>query len=108
MNCLFKFKGNLIEEDINIKVDFTTENLKTIYKIIQNNPHLANPNNFSKSCGTTGLFAFIIKDLLEHFGLLNDKKNSNKTYFILKEIINTIKTKSNHLNNLLNGNDLFL
>jgi hypothetical protein len=28
-----------------------------------------NPNNFSKICGTTGLFVFFIKDAIDYIGL---------------------------------------
>ncbi len=48
-----------------------------------------NPTYFSKNCSTTGLFAFLVKDVLEYCGLINNEKRSqikkifnNNVYFL--------------------------
>lgn len=45
------------------------------------------PAYFSKICGTTGLFVFFIKDILDYFGISNDKKTKPKAYWTYKDLI---------------------
>ena len=42
--------------------------------MIQNKEKLITPNYYSKTCATTGLIIFILKDILEYVGLISDKK----------------------------------
>jgi len=55
-------------------IDFSIENIYKVSKLVGNNTSKMTPNYFSKMCGTTGLFIFLIKDALEYSGILIDKK----------------------------------
>jgi hypothetical protein len=55
-------------------IDFSDENIFKITKIVGKNSSKITPNYFSKICGTSGLFIFLIKDALEYAGILIEKK----------------------------------
>lgn len=55
-------------------INFSDENIHKITKLVGNNSSKISPNYFSKMCGTTGLFIFLIKDALEYSGIILDKK----------------------------------
>ena len=55
-------------------IDFSDANIYKISKLVGINSSKISPNYFSKMCGTTGLFIFLIKDALEYAGILLDKK----------------------------------
>jgi hypothetical protein len=64
-----------------------------------------NPNNFSKNCGTTGLFVFFVKDALDYLGIGNKQdKNTNilKLISTLTRVIELITQKLMKLNSILN------
>jgi hypothetical protein len=54
--------------------DFSEENLLKLSKIIGNREKKITPTFYSKTCGTTGLIIFLIKDALEYSGIIIDKK----------------------------------
>jgi hypothetical protein len=72
-------------------IDFSTENIYKVSKLVGSNTSKMTPNYFSKMCGTTGLFIFLIKDALEYSGILIDKKTPvsrlNKNYMYNFEIL---------------------
>lgn len=55
-------------------INYSDENIYKITKLVGNNSSKISPNYFSKMCGTTGLFIFLIKDALEYSGIIPDKK----------------------------------
>jgi hypothetical protein len=67
--------------------DFSEENLWKITKIIGNREKKITPTFYSKTCGTTGLIIFLIKDAMEYAGIIIDKKTlparTYKTYIYL-------------------------
>ena len=54
--------------------DFSEENLVKITKIIGNREKKITPTFYSKTCGTTGLIIFLVKDAMEYAGIIIDKK----------------------------------
>ena len=72
-------------------IDFSNENIYKLSKLVGNNTQKITPNYFSKMCGTTGLFIFLIKDALEYSGILIDKKTPParlyKNYMYTLEIL---------------------
>jgi len=62
-------------------IDFSNENIYKVTKIAGNNIAKITPNYFSKMCGTTGLFIFLIKDSLEYAGILFDKKTPASRHY---------------------------
>lgn len=65
--------GNLIQNDLN-KYEFNVENAFKVFKLAENNIKKLSPNYYTKLCGTTGLFMFVLKDILEYCGIILDKK----------------------------------
>jgi hypothetical protein len=64
-----------------------------------------NPNNFSKICGTTGLFVFFIKDAIEYIGLgtkCDKNMNVEKCIWILSNLSNLIDKKNKILQKIMN------
>lgn len=91
--------GNCINEVITQKkINIDGDNIYKIYKIINKDINKLIPSYFSKICGTTGLFIFFIKDILDFLGFSNDKKIQKNAYWSYSEIINSIDGKIKILN----------
>ena len=75
--------GATINADIQL-INYSTENLFKVNMIIGKFNKFT-PNYYTKSCGTSGLFVFFLKDILEWSGVLVDKKpNPPKLYELAK------------------------
>ena len=79
--------GDLLEKNYKENLDLSTENLYRIIHIIKGNLSKISPSYYSRICGTTGLFVFFIKDILDYFGISNDKKTKPKAYWTYKDLI---------------------
>ena len=72
--------------------DLSEENIYRILKIIGNREKKIAPTFYSRTCGTTGLVIFLVKDTLEYCGILGDKKNSlAKIYKITMYLVEKLK-----------------
>ena len=84
--------GDLLFGIINDKkICLKGENIYNIYNLTKNNLNKMIPSYFSNICGCTGLFVFFVKDVLDYFGISNDKtmiKNRYRTYNIIIDYIN--------------------
>ena len=79
--------GNFLFDIIkNKKICLSRKNIYDIYNLVENNLNKINPSYFSKICGTTGLFAFFVKDVMDFIGI-NDGKNKSQNAFIIYNII---------------------
>jgi len=103
--CLIYFRNNygkiseiLMNNIKGKKIALNGENLYKIYKLTENDITKFCSGYFSKLCGTTGLFIFYIKDILDFLGFSNEKKFQNNLYCCLYEIISYIDSKINILN----------
>ena len=86
------------------KVEINKNNLYKIYYLVKGNLNKIVPNYFSSLCGTTGLFVFIIKDILEFLGIsqkIKKKENANNAYWTYSDIIEAINDRVNHLKNYI-------
>ncbi len=73
-NKYFFHLGTLIGSLVK-NFDFSKLTLYRIHKIVEKHVHKIAPAYFSKICATTGLLIFLIKDALEHGGIIwVDKK----------------------------------
>ena len=91
--------GSLLNSIVsNKEIYIDGDNLYQIYKLTQNNINKIYPAYYSKICGTTGLFVFFIKDILDFLGFSNDKKLQKNAYWNYSEIINMLDSKINKLN----------
>ena len=62
--------------DLIPNLNFSNENVFRMSRIVVNSLHKITPTYFSKMCGTTGLFLFLLKDAFEYCGILNDAKKT--------------------------------
>ena len=84
------------------KLCIDSDNIYRIYKLTENKIDKIYPAYFSKICGTTGLFVFYIKDILDFLGFSNDKQIRKNAYWSFSQIINLIDSKINILNKYIN------
>ena len=86
------------------KIEINKNNLYKIYYLVKGNLNKIVPNYFSSLCGTTGLFVFIIKDILEFLGIsqkIKKKENADNAYWTYSDIIEAINDRINHLKNYI-------
>jgi hypothetical protein len=74
--------GITIEEDSS-KLDLSPENCFKVLKLLGNFTSKLTANHFTKICGTTGLFIFVLKDILEYAGIIMEKKSSPPRLYAL-------------------------
>ena len=70
-------KGNKLGDFITRcahRFNFDNKNIFILKKLAKDKSEKLKPGNFSKICGTTGLFVFLIKDALEYCGVIETKK----------------------------------
>ena len=84
----------------NKKIDFSKNNLYQIYMLTKDNYEKILPNYFSNICGTTGLFVFVIKDILEFMGLTPKIKKKENAFWTYSDIIYSIDDKINYLSDI--------
>ena len=82
------------------KIDFGKNNEFQIYMLAKNNYKKILPNYFSNICGTTGLFVFVIKDILEFMGITPKIKKKENAFWTYSDIADSIDEKINYLNKL--------
>ena len=82
------------------KIDFGKNNEFQIYMLAKNNYKKILPNYFSNICGTTGLFVFVIKDILEFMGITPKIKKKENAFWTYSDIADSIEEKINYLNKL--------
>lgn len=93
--------GELLKKVVDEKkINIDGNNLYKIYKLANKNLKKIYPSYFSKICGTTGLFTFFIKDILDFVGISNDEKIQKKAYWTYKKIIDSLESKINYIKNL--------
>ena len=79
------------------KIDVKGNNLYQIYNLVNGNLDKIVPNYYSNKCGTTGLFVFIIKEILEYLGISQKIKKKGNAYWTYMDIIDCINEKINYL-----------
>ena len=95
--------GELLQKALDDKmIDIEGDNLYKLYKLVENDLDKVYPTYYSKICGTTGLFSFFIKDILDFVGISNDEKINSKAYWTYTKIIDSLENKINHIKSLKN------
>ena len=88
--------GDLLQKIINEgKINISGDNLYHLYKLTKKDLNKLVPQYFSKMCGTTGLFVFIVKDVLDFVGISNTAKAQDKGYWTYVNILESINKKIN-------------
>ena len=89
--------GDILNNMINeIQIEINGNNLYQIYNLVKGNFNKIIPNYFSNICGTTGLFCFVIKDILDFLGISPKIKNKENAYWTYTDIIDSINQKINY------------
>ena len=68
--------GDMLAASVHL-FNFSPENIMKIKRILNGKKDNIKPTFFSKICGTTGLFIFLIKDALEFCGIIYNEKKTN-------------------------------
>ena len=89
----------LVDMVNNKKIDINGNNLYQIYNLAKRNLNKIIPSYYSNICGTTGLFVFIIKDILEFLGISQKIKKIDNAYWTYSDIIEAINERINYLKN---------
>ena len=93
--------GDILLSMINQKkINFSKNNEFQIFMLVNRNYKKILPNYFSNICGTTGLFVFVIKDILEFMGLSLKIKKKENAFWTYSEIADSIDDKIKYLNKL--------
>jgi hypothetical protein len=87
-----------------LKFNFDNKNIFKLKELAKDKSEKLKPSFFSKICGTTGLFVFLIKDTLEYCGAIEDKKTQpsriKSNYLYAKTIFDGINKYINFLEGL--------
>ena len=101
-NYFLKHKGMisdlLIKNIKEKKLNLENAILYRLYKLYENNSSKLCSAYYSKLCGTTSLFIFYIKDVLDFIGFSKEIKFEKNAYYIFFEIIRYLDYKINILN----------
>ena len=93
--------GDLLIKNSKNDLVLTSENIYKILHIIKGNLNKVTPSYFSSICGTTGLFVFYIKDILDFLGISHDKKLRVRAYWTYKDLIDLLDKRIEVLKNYL-------
>ena len=96
--------GNCIEENLNKKV-FNNNIINALYKYTNKYLSIITPNHFQKINKDIAILVFIIKDMLEHLGIITDQLNQEKEIILINSRLQSDKEiliKLNEMNNKIN------
>lgn len=90
-------------EQLTKSLDFSNENILILKHLAKHYITKLTPLYYSKLCPTTGLFIFIVKEVLEYCGVIQDRKtNPVRVYKNLTFFVESTKEKINKLEAVLN------
>ena len=98
-NCVDKISfGKFIEKELN-GIIFDDNVISTIYRLSKNYLDIISPNHFQIINKDIAIFVFIIRDLLEHLGLLGNRfQTPENEYILLNARLNSNKAILKELN----------
>jgi hypothetical protein len=99
--------GNDLEQKLKDAIqnfDLSVENIFKVKRLIGSNLQILTPNYYSRLCGTTGLFIFLIKDVLDFSGIFIEKITPISRVF-KNEMYNleVLNKRIEHIRELLNN-----
>ena len=96
--------GNYIETNLNKKI-FDNNIINALYKYANKYLNIITPNHFQKINKDIAILVFIIKDMLEHLGIITDQLNQEKEIILINSRLQSNKevlVKLNEMNNKIN------
>ena len=95
--------GSVVLNMLNNEVVISYKMIYKVIKVLKGNVMKISPGFFSKKCGTTGLFTFFVKDVLDSYGLLvEDRKMNNKMYWTYVKVKDVLKCYLTHIEMVIN------
>lgn len=61
-------------KELTSRLDFSTENIFCVSRLVEENYKKISPTSYSKYCATTGFIAFYLKDAFDYMGLNSEEK----------------------------------
>lgn len=90
--------GNMVQKEIS-SMDFSDENIYNLRLFCKPHWKILTPLYYSKQCPTTGLFVFLIREILEYMGVVDVKKLPvQRKYKNLKYEMSLIEKKIEKIN----------
>ena len=96
--------GSFIEKNLNKKI-FDNNIINSLYKYANKYLNIISPNHFQKINKDIAILIFILKDLLEHLGMMTDQVNPEKEIILINSRLQSNKEtleKLNEMNNKIN------
>ncbi len=90
--------GDILLKNSKENLDLTDENIYKVIHIVDKKVKIICPGYFSKTCGTTSLFIFFIKDILDFLGITNNRKICDNSLWTCKSMVNVIDKKIEKIN----------
>lgn len=90
--------GSLIEKEINEKV-FDDGIISSLYKYSYKHINIISPNRFQKTNKDVAIFVFVVKNILEHIGALDQQIKPEKEYILYNARLKDNKSVLEQLNN---------
>ena len=90
--------GDILLKNSKENLDLSDENIYKVIHIVDKKVNIICPGYFSKTCGTTSLFIFFIKDILDFLGITNNRKICDNSLWTCKSMVNVIDKKIEKIN----------
>ena len=91
--------GSLIEKEISGKI-FDDDTISSLYRYSNKHINIISPSKFQKTNKDVAIFVFVVKNILEHIGALDQQNiKPDKEYILYNARLNTNKIILDELNN---------
>ena len=90
--------GDILIKNAKENLNLSGENIYKIIHIIDKKVNIISPGYFSKTCSTTSLFIFFIKDILDFLGITNNRKICDNSLWTWETMVNVIDKKIDKIN----------
>ena len=91
--------GSLIEKEINGKI-FDDDIISSLYRYSNKHINIISPSKFQKTNKDVAIFVFVVKNILEHIGILDQQNiKPDKEYILYNARLNSNRIKLDELNN---------
>ena len=95
--------GSVVLNMLNNEIVISYKMIYKVIKVLKGNVMKISPGFFSKKCGTTGLFTFFVKDVLDSYGLLIEEgKMNNEIYWTYVKVKDILKGYLTHIEMVVN------
>ena len=91
--------GSLIEKEISGKI-FDDDTISSLYRYSNKHINIISPSKFQKTNKDVAIFVFVVKNILEHIGALDQQNiKPDKEYILYNARLNNSRIILDELNN---------